>query len=71
MHKAISRTSLMMMMMVMVRVMEMMIHSDHSQFCELDGVYLGVTWTPTPKDISDPSHGRLFTFHSVYVVKGV
>ena len=33
----------------------------------------GVSWPPTPEDIPDPSHGRVFRekFCSVYVVKGV
>ena len=33
----------------------------------------GVSWPPTPEDIPDPSHGRVFRekFRSVYVVKGV
>ena len=33
----------------------------------------GGSWPPTPKDISEPSHGRVFCerFHFVYVVKGV
>ena len=36
-------------------------------------VILGVSWPPTPKDIPEPSHGRVFCekFRSVYVVKGV
>ena len=36
-------------------------------------VYLGVSWPPTPEDIPDPSHGRVFRekFRSVNVVKGV
>ena len=34
---------------------------------------LGVSWPPTPKDIPEPGHGRVFRekFRSVYVVKGV
>ena len=33
----------------------------------------GVSEPPTPKEISEPNHGRVFSteFHSVYVVKGV
>ena len=33
----------------------------------------GDSWPPTPEDIPDPSHGRVFRekFSSVYVVKGV
>ena len=33
----------------------------------------GISWPPTPKDIPEPSHGRVFRekFRSVYVVKGV
>ena len=36
-------------------------------------VYFGGQLAPTPKDIPDPSHGRVFRekFRSVYVVKGV
>ena len=34
---------------------------------------MGVSWPPTPKDILEPSQGRVFCekFRSVYVVKGV
>ena len=34
---------------------------------------LGVSWPPTPKDIPEPSHGRVFRekFRSAYVSKGV
>ena len=33
----------------------------------------GVSWPPTPKDIPEPSHGRVFRekICSAYVVKGV
>ena len=33
----------------------------------------GDSWPPTPEDIPEPSHGRVFRekFRSVYVVKGV
>ena len=36
-------------------------------------VYLGFTWPPTPKDIPEPSHGRVFRekFHSVLSGEGV
>ena len=36
-------------------------------------VYFGGQLTPTPKDIQEPSHGRVLRekFHSVYVVNSV
>ena len=50
--------------------------SNHrrSQFCEMSlaSVYFGVSWSPSPKDIPEPSHSRIFRekFRSAYVVKG-
>ena len=36
-------------------------------------MFPGFSWPPTPRDISEPHHGRVFSekFHSVYAVKGV
>ena len=47
---------------------------SYSQFCEIYEYILGVSQpTPTPEDIPEPSHGRVFPemVHSVYVAKGV
>ena len=55
-----------------MRLIEIAIQSTLGEPGALEYI-LEVNWPPTPKDILEPSHGRVFRekFCSVYVVKGV
>ena len=60
---------------ILVLVKEIAAAEHHSQFCEMSvaWLYFGGQLAPTPKDILEPSHGRVFRekFCTVYVMKCV